>query len=126
MIKISKKTTLGEFAAQVASALRTKGIDTVLTGGAVVSIYTNNRYESGDADFISLQDHETITKTLISLGFTREGRSFSHPDSDFFVEFPPGRLPVFDRGCGLTECGANDATPSHVYRAPIGVGDAPV
>jgi hypothetical protein len=32
----------------------------VLVGGAVVSIYTNNKYESYDLDFISPDDHVKI------------------------------------------------------------------
>jgi hypothetical protein len=34
-MKISRKMTIGEFAARVASHLQSKGISTVLTGGAV-------------------------------------------------------------------------------------------
>lgn len=93
-MKISKRQTLGEFSATVASALRSKGIDTVLTGGAVVSIYTNNRYQSSDADFISPNDQVDITKALLSLGFKRLGKDYSHSKSDFYVEFPPGPLAV--------------------------------
>jgi hypothetical protein len=36
-MKISKKMSIGELAAFVASYLESKGISTVLTGGAVVS-----------------------------------------------------------------------------------------
>jgi predicted nucleotidyltransferase len=57
-MKISKKMSIGEFAAFVASHLQSKGISTVLTGGAVVSIYTENKYMSYDADFISPEDHK--------------------------------------------------------------------
>lgn len=35
----------------VAVHLKKKGFDTVLVGGAVVSVYTNGLYHSGDLDF---------------------------------------------------------------------------
>lgn len=36
----------------VASHLARKGINTVLVGGAVVSIYSDGAYKSGDLDFV--------------------------------------------------------------------------
>ena len=36
----------------VASHLKSKGIDTILVGGAVVSIYSSGSYKSGDLDFV--------------------------------------------------------------------------
>lgn len=93
-MKINKKMTIGEFAAVVASYLETKGITAVLTGGAVVCIYTNNKYMSHDADFISLDDHRKITSTMEELGFKKVGKEFKHPNSDFFVEFPAGPLAI--------------------------------
>ena len=36
----------------VAVHLKKRGIDTVLVGGAVVSIYSNGAYHSGDLDFV--------------------------------------------------------------------------
>ena len=49
---IDKNTTIKELALIVSTKLRESNIDTVLVGGAVVSIYTKNEYESGDLDFI--------------------------------------------------------------------------
>ncbi len=63
-MKISRKMPIGEFAALIASCLQSKGISTVLTGGAVVSIYTENKYMSYDADFISPQDQKIISKAM--------------------------------------------------------------
>ncbi len=51
MIKINKKMTLESFAIAVAEALKKKDIDVILTGGAVVSIYSAGKYVSKDADF---------------------------------------------------------------------------
>ena len=47
----------------VASHLKSKNIDTVLVGGAVVSIYTEGAYQSGDLDLILTQ---LFVKNLLS------------------------------------------------------------
>ena len=92
---ITKKTTLAELGASVCEALRQAGIDAFLSGGAVVSIYTNNRYESFDLDFVSLADRAKIKKVMIDLGFTQDkSRHFIHPKSKFFVEFPGSAVRV--------------------------------
>lgn len=91
-MKISKEMSIGEFAALVASHLQSKGISTVLTGGAVVSIYTENRYMSYDADFISPSDQKTINEAMEELGFEKQGKDFRHNETDFFIEFPTGPL----------------------------------
>jgi hypothetical protein len=96
-MKISKKMSVGEFAALVASHLQSKGISTVLTGGAVVSIYTENKYMSYDADFISPADQKIINKAMQELGFEKHGKDFSHKQTDFFVEFPSGPLAIGDQ-----------------------------
>ena len=93
-MKISKDMSLGEFAAVVASHLQTNGVSTVLTGGAVVSIYTENKYMSYDADFISPSDQKTISKAMQELGFERLGKDFRHKQSNYFVEFPSGPLAI--------------------------------
>lgn len=93
-MKITKDMSLGELAALVASELRKLKIDTVLTGGAVVSIYTENKYQSSDLDYISPNEHRDIENALVDLGFKKEGRSFTHPDTDFYVEFPKGPLAI--------------------------------
>ncbi|WP_298269716.1 hypothetical protein [Geobacter sp.] len=43
-MKPIREMTVGEFGAFVADQLRNHGIDVVLTGGACVSIYSENRY----------------------------------------------------------------------------------
>jgi hypothetical protein len=92
---INEKTTLAELGAIVCEALRTEGIDAFLSGGAVVSIYTNNRYESFDLDFVSLADRTKIKKVMLGLGFTQDkSRLFIHPNSKYFVEFPGSAVMV--------------------------------
>ena len=93
---ISPSTTIEELAAIVSATLESAGISAVLSGGAVVSIYTNNEYESGDLDFISPESTSKIADAMASLGFKRRGRMFSHPRTALFVEFPAGPLAIGD------------------------------
>ncbi len=93
-MKIHKEMNLRELALVVSTALLRAGIDCVLTGGAVVSIYTDNRYQSYDLDFISHADQGRIGEALKTIGFYATGRHFSHPDTDFYVEFPPPPLAI--------------------------------
>ncbi len=95
-MKSIAKMTQGELAAFVQSALRKFGVDVVLSGGATVSIYSNNKYVSNDLDFIDLyfSKRQLIREAMESMGFRERGRHFSHPETKFFVEFPPGPLTV--------------------------------
>jgi hypothetical protein len=90
--------TIGEFGAFVASHLRKNDIDVVLTGGACVTIFSNNRYQSFDLDFIEMpgSNRKRIKAVLEEIGFQEENRYFTHPDTEYFVEFPAGPLSVGD------------------------------
>lgn len=82
----------------VAAHLRSKNIDSILVGGAVVSIYTDGAYESGDLDFI-LTDYfiKNLPEVMAEIGFKRKGRHYVHPDCHhLFVEFPKGPLEIGD------------------------------
>jgi hypothetical protein len=105
MGRIAATTTIEELAAIVSTTLEAAGIDAVLSGGAVVSIYTNNEYESSDLDFISPASTSRIAEAIAPLGFTRRGRMFSHPRTRFFVEFPAGPLSIGDELIRATEVG---------------------
>ena len=76
----------------VAVHLKKKGIDTVLVGGAVVSIYSNGAYRSGDIDFVKTSILVTkLEETMNELGFKKHGRHYVHPEcKHLFVEFPGG------------------------------------
>jgi len=89
---------IGEIAAYVAENLRQSGINVVLTGGSCVTIYTDNRYQSYDLDFIEegVYRRKTLADVLKNLGFQEKGRYFTHPDTPFFVEFPAGPLAIGD------------------------------
>ncbi|MES2768445.1 MAG: hypothetical protein V4596_04800 [Bdellovibrionota bacterium] len=93
-MKISRKMNRKLFAAAVVKQLGIHGISCVLVGGACVSIYTNEKYESKDLDFISPYSLEVISKALKEIGFTKNGRYFVHQNSDFYVEFPSGPLAI--------------------------------
>ncbi len=89
MSDITGKSSLKDVALIVCSHLREDGIDAVLTGGAVVSIYTENAYESFDLDFISHTPVSRISESLAKIGFKKtKGRYYVHPQTDFYVEFP--------------------------------------
>jgi hypothetical protein len=79
-------------AAAVCTHLRSKGIEASLVGGACVSIYSDNAYESFDLDFVSHEPHKRIESALAEIGFMRtDGRHFDHPECRYYVEFvnPP-------------------------------------
>lgn len=80
-----------ELAGFICESLKDNGIDAVLVGGACVSIYSHNRYQSYDLDFASYNDLKSIEKILGELGFRRSGRSFSRPDCSYLIDFvnPP-------------------------------------
>ena len=96
-MKITKKSDIQTIASIVCDCLLKHGIEAVLSGGAVVSIYTNNEYESKDLDFISSSDIKTIEKALTAIGFSKSsGRHFNHPETEYFVEFPKPPLSIGD------------------------------
>ncbi len=89
MTKISKDTPILDLALIVCAQLKQDSIDAILTGGAVVSIYTDNTYTSYDLDFITHSPVSEVTKSISKIGFIKtKGRYYSHPDTNFFVEFP--------------------------------------
>jgi hypothetical protein len=88
--------SIAELAAFIESFLRKKGIEVVLSGGACVSIYSSNRYVSMDLDLINtlFAKRRRIRDAMREIDFLEEGRHFTHPDTDFFIEFPGGPLSV--------------------------------
>jgi hypothetical protein len=91
---VNRDTSLEELAALISQALERFGIRATLSGGGAVSIYSDNRYESYDLDFITSERNTVIAKAIEPLGFRYEAgmRDFHHPDSEYYVEFPPGPL----------------------------------
>ena len=92
---INSKTTLMELAAIVSTALTESGLEAVLSGGSVVSIYSDNEYQSHDLDFVTAEKMNDLDVVMSSLGFEKQsGRHFAHPSSEWFVEFPSAPLAV--------------------------------
>jgi hypothetical protein len=87
--------SLEEVAALVSTTLARHGIRSVLSGGAVVSIYSDNAYESKDLDFIIEGIAKKEDPAMEELGFRKEaGRYWTHPRTEFWIEFPSGPLQV--------------------------------
>ncbi len=90
--------TIGELAAFICTHLKKNSIEVVLSGGACVSIYTRNRYQSYDLDFIENipTSRKKLKDVLKQIGFIEEHRYFRNPKTPFFLEFPPGPLSIGD------------------------------
>jgi hypothetical protein len=97
-MKINLKTcSEEELWKYVATHLKTKGIDTILVGGAVVSVYSAGAYKSGDLDFVLASMFvEGLTDAMKEIGFIKRiGRHFEHPDcKHLHVEFPSSFLEI--------------------------------
>jgi hypothetical protein len=97
-MKITKKTSIEDLGALVCQSLKDAGIEAFLSGGAVVSIYSNNKYESYDLDFVSFGDRKKIKSVMESLGFSqKKSRHFTHPNTPYFVEFPGTSMMIGDQ-----------------------------
>lgn len=92
MTRITAKTTLQEIA-----ALENAGIPAVLGGGGAVTHYSENEYMSTDLDFITVARNKVIAPVVAELGFKPNGKDFYHPESKFFLEFPPGPISFGDK-----------------------------
>ena len=91
---ITDKTTLEQLATIVCSALSEHDISVVLSGGAAVSVYSENEYESYDLDFIPIGLARRVDRAMQSLGFKKEGRHWLHPKNAYYVEFPSGPVAI--------------------------------
>ena len=83
----------------ISEALKNSDIDAVLVGGACVSIYSENRYQSYDLDFVTYQELQNVEKALAPFGFRRQGRCFTHEQCPYMIDFvnPPiavGNQPI--------------------------------
>lgn len=94
-----KNSTLEEFWEYVATHLESNGIGVTLVGGAVATIYSKGKYESGDLDLVFgslFQDRSEFEKVLNKIGIRKiDQRNFKHPDSPYSLE---AKLPPIDIG----------------------------
>lgn len=95
-MKTIREMSTPELVAFVQSHLCDNRIDVVLSGGACVTIYSENKYVSMDIDLVNnhFASRREIREAMRGLGFEERGRHFIHPDTDLFVEFPAGPLSV--------------------------------
>ncbi len=122
---ISEVTTVEELAAIVSETLAQAGIIATLSGGGAVSIYTENRYVSEDLDFVTVAPVDELRQALEPIGFEHVGRLrlsvFEHPDTKWYLEFPPAPLSfggtyVDSSDCELIDLGLGKLriiTPTH-------------
>lgn len=91
---IDENTSLQELAVLVSTALSEAGVVATLSGGAAVSIYSDNAYESADLDFVTFEGNKKLASIVQKLGFSRfqGSRLFEHPNTEWLLEFPPGPL----------------------------------
>lgn len=91
------KMTVEEIGAVICSRLNEHGMYCVLSGGSCVSIYSNNKYRSGDLDFVMTEyNRKDVDKVLLELGFARikSWRHYENKDCPYLVEFPPTPLSI--------------------------------
>lgn len=98
MKRIDKNTPAKELAALVSTALRKHGINAVLTGGACVTIFSMNEYQSSDLDFVSLSveyEPKKVTEAMAEIDYRLASKGhYENPRSDYIVEFIPPPLSI--------------------------------
>lgn len=74
-MKSVEKMTQAEIGAYIQSQLREKGIEVVLSGGAAVAIYSNNKYVSKDLDLVNIYgvNRRKIRGVMTAMGFYEKG-----------------------------------------------------
>ena len=122
---ITANTTLTELAGIVSESLERAGIVATLSGGAAVSIYTENCYLSEDLDFVTVALINELKSAVEPLGFRHTGRPrlsvFEHPNTHWYLEFPPAPLSFGGTYVDSTQCAIVDTglgnlriiTPTH-------------
>jgi hypothetical protein len=87
-----------ELAALICDLLKKQGLQAVLSGGACVEIYSNNKYVTGDLDFVVNyfwpENDKIIERVMTVLGFEKSGRIYINKAVAYSVEFPPGPLSI--------------------------------
>ena len=91
---------MAELAALICESLKKEGLQTTLSGGACAEIYSNNKYVTGDLDFVMNfmwpGNDDIIKRVMSTLGFKKNGRIFISESVAYSVEFPPGPLSIGD------------------------------
>ena len=77
--------------AAITKALEPQGIRPVVIGGLAVAFYTSGGYATDDVD-LAVVGREQFGEALEALGFTREGRFWTHERFAFPIEASAGAL----------------------------------
>lgn len=111
--EIDENTSIARLAVIISEHLKANNIISVLSGGSVVTIYTDtNFYESNDLDFISPADHKKILKVMTEIGFEKikaTHKHLTHPRTKILVEFPTGPVNL----------GVNPIRYEHIEEQPL-------
>ncbi len=80
-----------QLATLVCETLAKNGVEAILVGGACVTIYSENHYQSHDLDFATYHDLNKVGSVLKKLGFERKGKYFVKTDCPFYIDLvnPP-------------------------------------
>ena len=93
-----KNISLKQLAAIVCDNLKKHGIEAVLTGGACVTIFSSNKYQSLDLDFVTNAaeyDPRGIKQAMRELDFELAAEGFfARKDCPYIVEFIPPPLAI--------------------------------
>lgn len=83
--------SLEELAGLVCQTLERCSIHAMLVGGACVSIYSANKYQSYDLDMVTYADMQKVANALQTIGFIKDGGYFKHALCPYFIDFvtPP-------------------------------------
>ena len=92
-MKFEDCKSIKEYAQVVSQHLHSRGINCILTGGACVSIYSNEKYKSNDLDFLIPGEVKlnVVRDALKELGFEEKGRVFLHKKFELSIDLiaPP-------------------------------------
>ena len=106
---IAPDATLADVAAQVSEALQASGITATLSGGAAVSLYTQNEYQSKDLDFVTAAMLDDLKPVMTELGFAHTGNRrlsvFEHTGIEWYVEFVAAPVTFGDTTVRHEDCG---------------------
>lgn len=81
------KLNIKELAHFICDLLAKNKIDAILVGGACVSIYSKNKYQSYDLDFVTDKTLKEIEPVLNKIDFKRVGRIFKSDKTDYVIDF---------------------------------------
>lgn len=93
-----KNISIKELAGLVSKQLNKHGIEAVLTGGSCATIFSKNKYQSLDLDFVTAAVEFKPKEIIIAMqeiDFFRQPKGFfEHPRCPYVVEFLPPPLSI--------------------------------